>query len=268
MPPGPCKARNNPQHHTTMQGTNAYLGLKRIADWLDDEAPIQWIAELLELITRTPNLDWLLLTKRPGNWTRRITDALAEVEGIKGDWPDRDPETNTGIVLNDWLAGYAPANVWLGTSVENQESADERIPALLKIPAQVRFLSCEPLLGPVDIGVGFRYFGDGNHVVQLCCGVPTCECNSFKKAVHWVICGGESGPNARPMHPDWARSLRDQCKAADVPFLFKQWGEWAPGHNSALPMHITKPGEIICRFGKKATGRTLDGQLHTEFPKP
>lgn len=126
-----------------------------------------------------------------------------------------------------------PPNIWIGTSVEDQK----RIPALLRIPAKVRFLSCEPLLGPLgEIGEweepdqGGRYYIDG---------------------IHWVICGGESGPNARPMHPDWARSLRDQCKAADVPFFFKQWGE----HDYRT-----------IRMGKKTSGRLLDGQEHNEFP--
>jgi protein gp37 len=132
--------------------------------------------------------------------------------------------------------------------VENQEMADKRIPALLKIPAKVRFLSCEPLLAPVDllhIRAPFRdTIGDELY---------------FKDLIHWVICGGESGAHARPMLPAWARSLRDQCGVARVPFHFKQWGEFGPvqtGPNS----------ETMVRSGVRVTGRMLDGILHDAFP--
>lgn len=192
-----------------------------LADWLDDEVPIEWLADLLDLIRRTPHLDWLLLTKRPQLWRSRF-------EVIEGMASDANPVRK--FVL-DWLAGHAPTNVWIGTTVEDQRRADERIPALLKIPARVRFLSCEPLLGPVDI----TNIRDPKHHPDLI-GKDAlrgreihedddnqwCEMNR----IHWVIAGGESGPKARPMHPDWARSLRDQCAAAGVPFLFKQHGEW------------------------------------------
>ena len=122
-------------------------------------------------------------------------------------------------------------NVWLGVSVEDQKRADERIPDLLATPAAVRFLSCEPLLGPVDL----------THIeIPMGCRVDVFDALAYDgeqgeadtaqgtATLDWVIVGGESGPGARPMHPDWARSLRDQCAAADVPFFFKQWGTWAP----------------------------------------
>ena len=197
-----------------------------LADWLDDEVPISWLADLLDLIRSTPNLDWLLLTKRLENWTDRIMAVMAHVEGhsnTEEDWrrvENSCPDTDLGYWLNEWFMN-PPSNVWIGTSVENQETADKRIPELLKIPAKVRFLSCEPLLGPVDLMDAQGYW-----VAPL---------------VDWVICGGESGPKARPMHPDWARSLRDQCRAADVPVFFKQWS------------------------GKPA-GRLLDDVEHSEFP--
>jgi protein gp37 len=135
-----------------------------------------------------------------------------------------------------WLNGMAPHNVWLGTTVEDQARADERI------PAEVRFLSCEPLLGPVNLGL-LRSPAGGRGYVD------------------WVICGGESGPGARPMHPDWARSLRDQCQAAGVAFLFKQWGEWAWAFSAD-----GRPS--MSRVGKHAAGRLLDGREHNEFPIP
>jgi protein gp37 len=135
---------------------------------------------LWKLIEKTKQLDWLLLTKRP--------------------------ESVLAMVPSDWLAGF-PSNVWVGTTVENQARADELIPHLLKIPARIRFLSCEPLLEHIELE-GLDHF-------RL-------------RELDWVICGGESGPKARPMSPEWARSIRGQCQSAGVPFFFKQWGEWEP----------------------------------------
>lgn len=117
-------------------------------------------------------------------------------------------------MIQRWLDGEAPSNVWVGTTVEDQQRADERIPALLAIPAHVRFLSCEPLLEAVDLTRWLRRWTLRGH------STPTEPCTS----VRWVICGGESGPKARPMKADWARALRDQCAAAGVPFFMKQMG--------------------------------------------
>jgi protein gp37 len=146
-------------------------------------------------------------------------------------------------------------NVWLGVSVEDQKAADERIPLLLQVPAAVRFLSCEPLLGPVRLtqidadAAGHKEYctinaltGRHTDMARPCEDVPS---------IHWVICGGESGPGARPMNPDWAQSLRDQCASAEVPFFFKQWGAWSPYGD---------------RVGKKKAGRILDGSTYDQFP--
>lgn len=164
-----------------------------LADWLDDEAPIPALADLLELIKATPNLDWLLLTKRPQNWMPRMACAVASLmlRGKEVSW------------LYDWRDGRPPANVWIGTTVEDQQRADERIPQLLAIPARVRFLSCEPLLEEVDLRLM-------NHLSPL--------------LIHWVICGGESGPKSRPFVVEWADDLRRQCAAAGVAFFMKQLG--------------------------------------------
>jgi protein gp37 len=138
-----------------------------------------------------------------------------------------------------------PSNVWLGVSVEDQECAEERIPLLLETPASIRFLSCEPLLGGLDLDL---------------------------HGIHWVIVGGESGHNARPMHPDWARSLRDQCVTSKVAFFFKQWGELIPVSQLIEPdkamgkMQKEIEGEEMVRLGKKAAGRMLDGREWNEFP--
>lgn len=182
-----------------------------LADWLDDEVPIEWLADLLDLIRRTPNLDWLLLTKRPQNWRARVGDARRFCNrGDLGDEPGK-----TWAWLSDWVDnGKPPANVWIGTSVEDQTRYDERIGHLCEIPALVRFLSMEPLLRGVDLDL----YGNLPGERMLRWHRPV------KSMLHWVIVGGESGPHARPMHIEWARSLRDQCKAAGVAFFMKQIG--------------------------------------------
>lgn len=267
-----------------------------MCDWAEGR-PDQAAARLrlFDLIEQTPYLDWQLLTKRPG--------AIPH------------------LVPRHWL-DTPPANVWYGTSVENQEQADRRIPQLLAVPAVVRFLSCEPLLGPVDLAgwigemyccsCGYRGFDVGDDVDEN--GDPDCpQCGAGewhftnvawhgaldqekRKPIHWIITGGESGPGARPCHPDWARSLRDQCEAAGVAFHFKQWGEWvakalheptpvAQGGNwgclsrdgTWTPQATTWNGRqgdprddyeyTMVRIGKKAAGRLLDGHTWDEFPE-
>jgi protein gp37 len=233
-------------------------------DWLDPEVDIAWLAAFLALIHATPHLDWLLLTKRP---------AFASIaESAKSDW---ERWKGALYMVEAWLRGQPPAHVWIGTTVEDQPRAEERIPLLLAIPARLRFLSCEPLLGPVTLpSLGFT-------------GPNTC--------VDWVICGGESGPKARPMHPASARSLRDQCAAA-VPFFFKQWGEWeelthAGGWDQSYESEFPKAvvwqrgtwvpckdadfgtlleedefAPVMHRIGKGHAGRLLDGREHSAFP--
>lgn len=179
-------------------------------------------AQLWSLIEQTPALDWLLLTKRPQN--------VARMSPWKGRWPH---------------------NVWLGTTVENQKYAEERIPHLMENLAVCRFLSCEPLLGTLDLTPWLRKKG----------------------TLHWVIAGGESGALARPMHPDWALDLRDQCAKHRVAFHFKQWGHWAPleqgnGHVlRQLVLESSRTGTVILgRFKKKDAGRLLDGRTWDQLP--
>jgi protein gp37 len=163
-------------------GGNPKVFCASLADVFEDRSEIvEARKRLWDLIDRTQCLRWLLLTKRPEN----ISGMLPEYWG------------------NGW------ANVWLGTTVEDQQRVDERIPHLLRTPAAKRFLSVEPMLGAVDLLVP----------LSIGCGESGCtQC----RGIDWVICGGESGRNARPMHPDWARSLLDQCKAAGVAFFMKQ----------------------------------------------
>ena len=196
-----------------------------LCDWLDDKVPIEWLADLMKLIHGTPNLDWLSLTKRPQNWAQRMKDVFDyEMDQETRAEPWEQMHANwMGECAN--MTAVPPPNVWIGTSVENQEMAELRIPQLLSIPAKVRFLSCEPLLGPVDLTrVNFHATKAIENVLK--CGLTEKIRNLIGKqeCINWVICGGESGPKTRPMDPAWARSLRDQCQSAGVPFFYKQDG--------------------------------------------
>lgn len=213
-----------------------------LCDWLDDEVSLNWLADFLALIQLTPNLDWLLLTKRPEKWRERIDAAAVASTPFHQRW------------LVDWLRGKPPENVWFGVSVEDQKRADERIPELREIPAVVRWLSMEPLLGPVRIhemttGFPMHIRRDGSGV-----GAPTW--------LQWIVVGGESGPQARPCSVEWIRSIILQGRQAGVPVFVKQIGnrpiakeselwrshgepdDWKPG-TSVVPMkiHDSKGGD-------------------------
>lgn len=172
---------------------------------------------------------------------------------------------------SDW-----PSQVWMGVTAENQEQADKRIPVLLQIPAAKRFVSIEPMLSEVDIWnelIGVY----GPHCERDCDSwerdCPGYNCEDWLHGLDLVICGGETGPGARPMHPAWVRSLRDQCQAAWVPFFFKGWGDWVASTqtetNWPRPMksHTFEDGEMVFRFGKKAAGRLLDGREWNGWPE-
>lgn len=261
-----------------------------LADVFDNEVPAEWRHDLFELIAKTPNLDWLLLTKRIGNARAMLAEVVDEL--------------SHGI--NTWDELPWPG-VWIGATVCNQAEADRDIPKLLGVPAAVRFLSVEPMLGPVNLDLAGCMNGCGwvtpvpcNNGKDLAC--PKCKTTVTRlgfgqkhgglmqqRGIDWVICGGESGSGARPMHPDWARSLRDQCAAACVPFLFKQWGEWIPRGPVSLGyplidgvprIRLTDTGENgsdlgaggdnhvwMQRAGKKNAGRQLDGLEYSDFPQ-
>lgn len=247
-----------------------------LADVFDNEVPPEWRATLFRLIQLTPHLDWLLLTKRIGNAHQMIGEALIMAAVMQGEGP-----TNL-------LPGWPWPNVWIGASITSQAEADRDIPKLLAVPAAKRFLSMEPLLGPVDLGLCDCDHGSipaPHNVGGVTC--PKCD-GTGGRMVDWVIVGGESGPNARPMHPDWARGLRDQCNAAGVSFMFKQWGEWCPRGPESLGypsvdgvprLRMTDAGHDgqdlssdgdndvwMNRAGKKAAGRLLDGRTWDEVP--
>lgn len=246
-----------------------------MCDPFDVEAPAGVRHRFFDLIERTPMLDWLLVTKR----TEHVLEFV----------PPR------------WRAGL-PGNVWLGASVENQTAADQRVPELLRVPARVRFLSCEPLIAPVNLrdlpwdgadrfdaltGAIYARALDGSLLIR----------RATAPSLDWVIAGGESGPFARPMHPGWARSLLRQCADAKVPFFFKQWGEWMPTErvvgicraedagtvtewprrSGADPFIVAIPAganggsgeaELLERVGRERAGSVIDGSTWKQFPSP
>lgn len=223
-----------------------------MSDLFHPEVPFEFIDKVFRVMRQAEQHTFQVLTKRP----ERMLEFLRQRQ-----------------------CALPPApNVWLGTSVENQATADERIPLLLQCPAAIRWLSCEPLLGQVDLKkqdgtiADERYnqfvleqaFGDPRELWAC----PKCEgtryrqtdpfadfckpCKGTGVGIDWIVCGGESGPNARPMHPDWARGMRDQCQSNEIPFFFKQWGEFS---------------ESMQRVGKAKAGRALDGTEHNQYPR-
>ncbi|GGD43064.1 DUF5131 family protein [Aureimonas glaciei] len=215
-----------------------------LADVFDNKAPAGARDDLWTLIRETPDLDWLLLTKRPQNIAKMLPAF----------WPE------------------IARHVWLGASTENQEEADRRLPLLLAVDPRpaVFFASAEPLLGPIDFRGWLTVAWDGD--IRRTRPAPR---------LRWVIAGGESGPGARPTPPEWYREIRNQCAAAGIAFLFKQWGEWVPltGNDGEWPTDAgslirldatgtrTDAGWPMQRVGKKVAGRHLDGVTHDGFPE-
>lgn len=298
------------------------------ADLFHEAVPDEWIDRIFAVMALAPQHTFQVLTKRADRMRSYISHD-ARLAAIL-DAMDRTIPRGSGS-----FSTWPLPNVWLGVSAEDQQRADERIPHLLATPAAVRWVSAEPLLGPVDArqwlhDYGCSACGHGGYVAERCreCGWhgsnthqdgPCPECGEQLQddyacpqcgepdgegdfgptisghrlgLIDWVVVGGESGPNARPMHPDWARSLRDQCADAGVAFHFKQWGEWRPdigvdtfntakGRNQHTPAFIIKnDGTVHCflptdeqrapvvlRVGKRAAGRLLDGVQHDGMPE-
>ena len=240
-----------------------------MGDLFHEDVEEKWIDAVFGEMGIDPQHTFMVLTKRAA----RMADYI----------------NRAGRVLNPWPW----SNVHLGVTVENQARADERIPILLQIPAAYRFVSYEPALGPVD-------FHMGDNLPMLPEGVPEdsspgcipCDVGGVPhghritsrgpcaRGLDYIIAGGESGPSARPSHPDWFRSVRDECAAAGAGFFFKQWGAWAPCHNYAMDWYLTEEGKAgepieadrcyqnkcpLARVGKKRAGRFLDGREHNEM---
>jgi protein gp37 len=288
-------------------------------DLFHEGVPDEWIDRVFAVMALAPQHTFQVLTKRPermraymsegrgGAIARSIMDMwIAGSKPVRAvsatnDWPVKsigDVDLPDDITLQQWPL----PNVWLGTSVEDQPTADERIPHLLATPAAIRFISAEPLLGPVNLLVTDARGHDISALRGVACD-PTnpdgADAYYRTAKLDWVIVGGESGPGARPMHPDWARSLRDQCAAAGVAFYFKQWGEWAPMGDfgvdpaanaayrgellrleckdpeadaplgisyMAIPSDDRESGDYLRCVGKARAGRLLDCVEHNGMP--
>lgn len=291
-----------------------------MGDLFHEDVPFSYIAAVFGIMAKCiPHHRFIVLTKRPGRMKEFFEWLYASAADLtarpfRRGVPYDDDKINLFVMQQareygariDVMRCWPLSNVWLGVTAENQEMADKRIPILLQIPAAVRFVSVEPMLGPINLRKWLFYqmrctkCKDTGWVTGL--ERPCLWCNpggefrssvspaeKFKPKLDWVICGGETGPDARPMHPDWVRSLRDQCQSAGVPFFFKSWGEWVcrpwssdNGRKRELclgmdgtsvyaqvghMMGFRKPGEaLMVRVGKKAAGRLLDGRTWEEMP--
>jgi protein gp37 len=264
-------------------------------DLFHEDVPDEWIDKVFAVMALTPHHTFQVLTKR----AKRLRSYFSDMPALglrTGAHLMRFARGNVGAELlvidltHSITIGNPLPNVWLGVSVEDQQRADERIPHLLETPAAIRFISAEPLLGPIDLSAFLSATPAGSESVRG---------QAHQASDRWVIAGGESGKDARPMHPDWARALRDQCAAAGVPFFFKQWGEYGPIQHDQRPYQmdqlgwVSKGGDVVIRatdkdykrmerdderrggiwwvqtakVGKKAAGNTLDGRQHLEFPR-
>ena len=262
-----------------------------MGDLFHDDVPNDYIDQVFAVMALAPQHTHILLTKRP--------ERMQEYFGNREDWAERAVRVMRAAQrINYQLYEQQMANefnwdpaewehLWLGVTAENQQRADERIPILLQTPAAVRFVSVEPILGALDLSEWFGLYrvSDGKWAPKVG--------SRWKDSPDWIIVGGETGPGARPMHPDWVRSLRDQCQAAGVPFLFKQWGEWRPlesadscpldkvgywyqGWRPFSPLYSVgghsftigiSPWEAhMARVGRRTAGRILDGRIWDEYP--
>lgn len=274
-----------------------------MSDLFHESVPDEFIDKVFAVMALASQHIFQVLTKRPERMRIYMNspDRNVCIQNVVDDMESWDgnfiPSDQSAPLIKEWPL----PNVWLGTTVENQEAADERIPLLLQTPATVRWISAEPMVGSVDLTKIPHRIGYGCSPCSGCdeavfmdalSGATYCKtgCDGPNMpSIDWVVCGGESGTNARPMHPEWARSLRDQCAAAGVPFLFKQWGEWAPhqaraggdeggdlrrgrvrylqGDGREPDGHFRRGDAAVARIGKKAAGRLLDGVLHDGYPE-
>jgi len=304
-----------------------------MGDLFHEDVPDEWIDQTFAVMAVTPHHTHQVLTKRANRMRRYLADPTTkrrvydlacklvierqiEVVLIAPGIDERHAPAGPRVYLDRWPL----PNVWLGVSAERQQEADERIPELLATPAAIRFVSAEPLLGPIDferinrrpnsndermpgVGIVKQFYVDAltgcEGLAYRIAGGPDMFAESRGgPKLDWIIVGGESGPDARPMHPAWPRAIRDQCAAAGVPFFFKQWGSWAPGECANKAATRTERTASLCdddwyrskwrygtitprvsaemhyedepdvyRLGKKAAGRRLDGIEHNGMPQ-
>lgn len=249
-----------------------------MTDLFHPTVPDEWLDRVFAVMALTPHLTFQVLTKRPERMREYLGHPRKLIVADETDKLADDPWAHTKL-------RWPLPNIWLGVTAEDQPRAEERIPILIDTPAAVRYVSYEPGLGAVDLD-RIQTEGATYHALSGSVGVEG-RGQAVSPRLDWVICGGESGPGARPMHPDWARSLRDQCQETGVSFFFKQWGEFCPfrrdltWHGSPAatkagyaPTEVFVPyseygkrvGKIMQRVGKKIAGRLLDGREWNEFP--
>lgn len=204
-----------------------------MGDLFHESASFKWIDSVFSVMSDYDHHTYQILTKRP----QRVLDYFSwKWEQTPFPW-------------------FPKNNIWFGVSCENQKTADERIPLLLKIPGHIRYLSCEPLLGDLNLD---KYLIKNSNDVRI------------GKPIDWIILGGESGHKARPMNPEWVYNIMDQCKFYDIPFFFKQWGEWHESdlqdNNGKYRTHLFSNGKLMYKIGKKKAGRLICGKEYNEFP--
>ncbi|MCC2097998.1 MAG: phage Gp37/Gp68 family protein, partial [Hyphomicrobiales bacterium] len=270
------------------------------SDLFHENVPDEWIDRIFAVMALSPQHTFQVLTKRAKRM-RKYLNRPDHAEQIDRAMDDVAPAHWHRRELQDFAnANDVLPNVWLGVSAERQKEADERVPDLLATPAAVRFVSAEPLLGPIDF-TNIADNSDADDFTRVNAlngdeGIYLRRIGGLR--LDWVIVGGESGKDARPMHPDWARQIRDDCEQAGVPFFFKQWGEWLPGEfgpppelrwQGNGPIHDANQfpadfdqepnwddGLCYCdeaeqaffyKAGKKRAGRLLDGVEHNGMPQ-
>jgi len=232
-----------------------------MSDLFHESVSFETIEQIYDMMHSNDQHIFIVLTKRPERMYKFWVWLLNKIAGVG---------------IQD-VSSTSTDNVWIGVTAENQEQANKRIPILLQIPAAKWFVSIEPMLGPVDL-TAIRPSICETITQNVLSGFATNQTRSFREGLpilDWVICGGESGSKARPMNPVWVRSLRDQCASADVPFFFKQWGEWAPAFDiedyhsyvNAKHWHYFDNQTSVCKVGRKAAGNLLDGEQHHNWPK-
>ncbi|MER9056479.1 phage Gp37/Gp68 family protein [Mesorhizobium sp. M0910] len=293
-------------------------------DLFAENVPDEWIDKMFAVMAMAPQHTFQVLTKRAKRIRRYLSnpDTPRRIYELVCDLVTLDdvpavllaPGIDDPGLMPPWprvhLGQWPLPNVWLGVSAERQQEADARIPQLLATPAAVRFVSAEPLLGPIDFTKVQRFDEAPKEFVHALAGrfwtdqtglpkpdpswaYPGRPFSDGGRGLDWIIVGGESGPDARPMHPDWARDIRDDCKNAGVSFFFKQWGEWAPGECAPRMQLRTERGATwfneqwifesitpavgqslhrddapdVYRFGKRDLTRTLDGIEHNAMPE-
>lgn len=249
-----------------LEWKNQMVFVNSMSDLFHKDVPDWFIDCVFAIMVLSKTNTFQVLSKRPDRMVEYFSvgrkklinrwEAATYRMGLTTD--DEDVDLAACSVANLCTEEFPRENIWLGVSVEDQKAADERIPLLLQVPAAVRFLSCEPLLGPVDISDAI-----GKAIVS---GHSPAEVNPL----HWAIVGGESGAGARPMHPDWARGIRDQCISSDIAFFFKQWGLYGPtpGIFHHHQPYKFEDGTVVYRCTKAQNGRMLDGEYWEQFPQP